>query len=178
MGGYFSGWHGRRSSRPYFDELPRLTVADCKPYPPGLLRLSWKGGTATAWKIIVRAGCMTAPCLQCAKCLRACKVLFATTAGLCCNHCTDARYRTTCESPTRRAVRRAKKIIRRCKIEPGRKGWKPKWMRWATYERLHAEAEAVSPIIEADEVAPHDALARLEAKIERIRNRAARRKSE
>jgi hypothetical protein len=63
----------------------------------------------------------------------------------------------------RRSVRRAEKVFRRWKIEPGRKEWKPKWVRWATHRRLTAEAQAVSPIIEAAESAPYAAIAKLRA---------------
>ena len=83
-----------------------------------------------------------------------------------CYKCTPAIYRTHSESPSRRAVRRATKICKQRKLEPGRKYWKPKWQRWPTYERLEAAAEAVFPIIERDDCAPFDAIAKLEAELE------------
>lgn len=36
-GTIFSGWYGRRSGRPYFDELPRLAAGERKHLAPGLL---------------------------------------------------------------------------------------------------------------------------------------------
>jgi len=66
----------------------------------------------------------------------------------------------------RRAVRRAKKAFRAQKLEPGRPAWKPKWQRWKTYDRLEAVVDAALPIIEADENALHDAIDKLEARLE------------
>ena len=163
MGGYLSGWHGRRSSRPFFDELLRITIVDCKQYPPGLILLPWQGGYVTVRKIIVPSGFLAvAARLQCASCGRACKVLYLHRAA-CCYRCAGARYRTQSESPSRRAYRTALKTLRRAKIEPGRKKWKPKWMRWPTYCRLTAEAEAVFPIVVRAENAPYALLAKLDA---------------
>lgn len=163
MGGYLSGWHGRRSSRPFFDEFLRITIADCKQYPPGLILLPVAEQIVAVQKILAPAGFLfDAPRLQCAKCRRACKVLYLHRAA-CCYRCAGARYRTQSESPSRRAYRTALKTLRKAKIEPGRKKWKPKWMRWPTYCRLTAEAEAVFPIIERVENAPYALLAKLDA---------------
>lgn len=158
MGGIFSGWHGRRSSRPYFDELPRLTAGAVKGLPSGPLFLTAAGKHYTARLIRLRVGCCYSPMLVCASCGRAVRVLYLRAGGGHCYQCAGARYRTTCESPTRRAVRRAEKIVRRCPIDIHRPGGKPKWMRWPTYERLNAEADAVWPIIERDECAPYELL--------------------
>ena len=70
----------------------------------------------------------------------------------------------------RRAVRRAKKVFKRT-LEPGRPAWKPKWQRWKTYDRLEAAADAVLPIIEADENALYDAL---EAKLDAPKRKRGR----
>lgn len=163
MSNYFSGWHGRRSGRPYFDELPRITIADCKQYAPGLIFFSWQEQAFALKKAIVTAGCLSnVPRLICSHCLRECRVLYFHGEARC-YRCTDARYRTTSESPARRAVRAALKVLAKQKLEPGRKYWKPKWQRWPTYERLEAAAEAVAHIITANDCAPYEALARLEA---------------
>ncbi|WIM06844.1 MAG: hypothetical protein OHM77_06145 [Candidatus Nitricoxidivorans perseverans] len=163
MGGTFSGWHGRRSSRPYFDELPRLAVGDCKSHPPGPVFLTAAGRHYTARLIRIPVGFCRVPRLVCATCGRAVRVLYLRAGeGHCCR-CTDARYRTTSESPSRRAVRRAEKIWRRAKIDIHRLGGKPKWMRWPTFERLQAAADAVWPIIERDDCAGYELLARLDA---------------
>jgi hypothetical protein len=161
-GTIFSGWYGRRSMRPYFDELPRLAAGEYKHLAPGLLIVTAAGQSYTVRLVRVPSGCMTAPRLICVGCRRACRVLYLRHTACCCR-CAGARYRSHSESPMRRAVRRANKVFRRWKIEPGRPAWKPKWMRWPTYERLSAEAEAVSPIIEAAESAPYAGLDKLRA---------------
>jgi hypothetical protein len=61
----------------------------------------------------------------------------------------------------RRAVRRAETVCRKCKHDFKRPSAKPKWMRWATYDRLEAAAEEVFPIIERAENAPYDAIQRM-----------------
>ena len=160
MGNCLSGWYGRRSSRPYFDELPRLAVSEVKPFSPGLLAISTGGQSYRLKAIRIPIGCMTVPRFVCPACHRAVKVVYIGFRA-CCYRCTGARYRTQSESPSRRAVRRAERIFRRCKVESGRKEGKPKWQRWPTYERLSAEAERVFPIIEADECAPYDVLQRV-----------------
>lgn len=161
-GTIYSGWYGRRSSRPYFDELPRLAAGEYKHLAPGLLIVTSAGQSYTVRLVRVPSGCMTAPRLICARCGKACRVLYGLGAARC-HVCTPAIYRTHSESPMRRAVRRAEKIFKQVRIEQGRHGWKPKWMRWATYDRLHDAADAVSPIIERAESAPYDLLAKADA---------------
>ena len=160
-GTIFSGWYGRRSGRPYFDELPRIAAGEYKHLAPGLLTVIEAGQSYSVRLVRVPSGCMTAPRLICARCGKACRVLYGLGAARC-HLCTPAIYRTHSESPMRRAVRRAEKIFKR-KLEPGRPGWKPKWQRWATYDRLEAAAEAVLPIIERAESAPYDLLAKADA---------------
>lgn len=168
MGNCFSGWHGRRSSRPYFDELPRLVAADISAGDPDSAWIIWRG---VAVRLVrVSTGCCRSPRLICARCGRVCRVIYLTAVP-CCYRCTGARYRTQSESPGRRAVRRAEKILRRNRIEPGRKEWKPKWMRWPTYERLSAAAEVAAEIIMQAEEAPRALLRRIEAMKPRRRGR-------
>lgn len=167
MGGILSGWHGRRSSRPYFDELPRLAIGECKGVSTGPLFLTAVGNHYTARLIRLPVGCCHAPRFVCATCGRAVRVLYLFAGKGHCYLCAaagvGARYRTTSESPTRRAVRRAEKAFRRFKIDIHRPEGKPKWMRWATYRRLTAEVDAVMPIIERDHLAPFELLARVDA---------------
>ena len=158
-GTIFSGWYGRRSGRPYFDELPRLAAGELKRHASGLLTVTAAGNIYTVRLVQIPVGCMTVPRLICSVCRRACKVVYLRGMACCCR-CTNARYRSHSESPMRRAVRRAKKIFKR-KLEPGRPAWKPKWQRWATYDRLEAAADAVWPIIERDDNALHDSIARI-----------------
>ncbi|MEZ5617199.1 MAG: hypothetical protein R3E40_02805 [Rhodocyclaceae bacterium] len=167
MGGIFSGWHGRRSSRPYFDELPRIAAHECKSHPSGPIFMSAAGRHYTARLIRLWIGFCAAPRFVCATCGRAVRVLYLRGGEGHCYCCTadriGARYRTTSESPTRRAVRRAEKVFRRAKIDVHRPGGKPKWMRWRTYEQLNAAADAVWPIIERAENAPFAMLAKADA---------------
>lgn len=161
-GTIFSGWYGRRSGRPYFDELPRLSISDCKQFAPGLLTATAAGIRHPVELVLVPVGCMTAPRLICAACHRACRVVYLRGMA-CCYGCAGARYRSHSESPMRRAVRRAETVWRKCKHDFKRPSAKPKWMRWATYERLEAAADAVWPIIERDDSAPYAAVAKLRA---------------
>lgn len=161
-GTIFSGWYGRRSGRPYFDELPRLAAGELKHNAPCLLTATAGGKSYTVRLVQIPVGCMSAPRLVCASCNRPCRVLYLRHTACCCR-CAGARYRSHSESPMRRAVRRAEKVFRRWKVEPGRKDWKPKWLRWSTHRRLTADAEAVSPIIEAAENAPYAGLEKLKA---------------
>lgn len=162
MGTIFSGWYGRRSSKPYFDELPRLAAGDYKHLEPGLLTIAVAGKSYTVQLVRIPSGCMTRPSFICASCGKHCRALYLHRMA-CCWRCTGAIYRSYSESPKRRAVRAALKVWKKQKLEPGRKHWKPKWQRWPTYERLEAAAEAVAHIITANDCAPYEALARLEA---------------
>jgi len=173
MGNVFSGWFGRRSDRPYFDELMRITIADCNQNEAGLAYFSCKGQTFTVRKIIVPIGCMAVPRLICPRCGSTCRVVYLRGMA-CCYRCTGARYRTQAESPSRRALRRAKKAFRARKLEPGRPAWKPKWQRWKTYDRLEAATLAALPIIEADENALHDAIDKLESKLDTPKRKRGR----
>jgi len=161
-GTIFSGWYGRRSGRPYFDELPRLAAGELKHHAPCLLTATTGGKSYSVRLIQVSVGCMTAPRLVCAVCSRACRVVYLRHTA-CCYRCAGARYRSHSESPMRRAVRRAEKVWRQCKHDFKRPEGKPRWMRWPTYERLSAAAEAVFPIIERAEDAPYAAIAKLHA---------------
>lgn len=161
-GTIFSGWFGRRSGKPYFDELPRLSAGEYKHLAPGVLIVTADGKSYTVRLVHVPSGCMTAPRLICAACRRACRVVYLRGMA-CCYRCAGARYRSHSESPMRRAVRRAEKVWRRAKVDIHRPGGKPRWQRWPTYERLSDAAEEVWPIIERADSAPYAAVAKLKA---------------
>ena len=161
-GTIFSGWYGRRSGRPYYDELPRLAAGECRHLGPGWLTAAADGKSYTVQLVHLPVGCMTTPRLICSVCRRACRVVYLRGMA-CCYRCAGARYRSHSESPMRRAVRRAETVWRKCKHDFKRPSAKPKWMRWATYERLEAAADAVWPIIERDDCAPYAAIAKLRA---------------
>lgn len=161
-GTIFSGWYGRRSGRPFYDELPRSAAGEYKHLAPGLLIVTAAGQSYTVRLVLIRVGCMTAPRLICATCRRPCRVLYLRHTACCCR-CAGARYRSHSESPMRRAVRRAETVWRQCKHDFKRPSAKPKWMRWPTYERLSAAAEEVFPIIERAESAPYALMETLHA---------------
>lgn len=141
MGNSLSGWHGRRSRRPYFDELARLSIGECKSHAPGVIAFSTGGRNFTARTILVTAGCVTMPCFLCPTCDQVCRVLYVVDTP-CCRRCAGARYRSQSNSPRQRVLRRAEKILDQFKkAVPGRK--KPKWMRLGTYKRHKDKARAV-----------------------------------
>lgn len=159
MGSPLSGWYGRRSSRPYFDELPRLAIRNVPAEDRGATWLIWQGSAVRLTRIPQNLG-GTSLRFFCSRCNSTARVIYFAAAP-CCYRCTGARYRTHSESSSRRALRAALKVFRHHKIEPGRKGWKPKWMRWPTFERRDAEAAAVFPVIEAAECFPFVAAKRM-----------------
>jgi hypothetical protein len=161
-GTIFSGWYGRRSGRPFFDELPRLAAGEYKHLAPCLLTATVAGNCYAVRLVQLRVGCMTVPRLICASCRRPCRVLYLRGTACCCR-CAGARYRSHSESPMRLAVRRAEKVWRKCKHDFKRPEGKPRWQRWPTYERLSAAADAVWPIIDAADSAPYAVIAKLRA---------------
>lgn len=170
MGNCFSGWSGRRSPRPYFDELPRLAIDDHKKFAPGILTVTVAGRFYSVRAIRMPSGCMMVPRLICAICRQPRQVLYLM-AMPCCPRCTGARYRSQSEAPGRRALRRAEKVLMRGKFEHGRPGGKPKWMRWPTFKRLDAETEKAGDVLIRYEEAPYTLLRRVEAMRPRRRGR-------
>jgi len=159
MGSPLSGWYGRRSSRPYFDELPRLAIGDVAAEDRGATWLIWQGSTVRLTRIPQNLG-GTALRFFCSRCNCTARVIYFAAAP-CCYRCTNARYRTHSERPSRRALRAALKVFRRHKVDYSRPSAKPKWQRWPTFERRDAEAEAVFPVIEAAECFPFVAAKRM-----------------
>ena len=158
MGNFMSGWYGRRSARPFFDELPRIAIGDIPAEDAGATWLLWQGAAVRVVRVPQGFGQVAR--LICSRCDRTCTVIYFAGAP-CCYRCTGARYRSHSESPSRRALRRAKKIWRRCIIDFKRPEGKPRWQRWPTFEKLSAEADAVWPTIERAECAPYDVLQRV-----------------
>ena len=63
-----------------------------------------------------------------------------------CRHCCDLAYESQRESEPDRIARKADKIRRRLGWKPGilnGNGWKPKGMRWQTFDRLRAEHDVI-----------------------------------
>lgn len=143
MGNSLSGWHGRRSRRPYLDDMARLSIGECKAYAPGLIWFSVGGRHFTARVILVTVGCLTVPRFVCPTCDQVCSVLYVGDTS-CCRRCAGARYSSQSKSPRQRALSRAQRILDQFKkAVPGRSGKKPKWMRLRTYKRHKDVAKAV-----------------------------------
>lgn len=63
-----------------------------------------------------------------------------------CRHCRNLAYESQRESDVDRMARKADKIRRKLGWQPGilnANGWKPKGMRWQTFEKLRAEHDAI-----------------------------------
>lgn len=100
------------------------------------VRLDWTPctyGGSRAWFLCPAAGCGR-------------RVAILYGGGIfACRHCHRLAYPSQREVSHDRASRRANKIRERLGWEPGilnGSGWKPKGMRWRTYERLRAEHDA------------------------------------
>jgi hypothetical protein len=191
MGGFGSGWWGKRGGGLTLDDLPKIDVnlwnREGQLTPGSWFTLKWKeaGWITATVDVYVHADRIALTCnaatqhvnllrtpgtlggfrtwFACPYCKRRCAKLFLSGRLFACTECLGLPYQAQRESPGRRALRRAEKIFRRNRIEPGRPSWKPKWMRWATYERLHDAVDAVFPIIEAADNAPYSLLAKLNA---------------
>lgn len=92
---------------------------------------------------IVRTACNyggTRPWFRCPRCGRSVAVLFGAALFLC-RKCHNLAYRSQSESHADRCYRRANKLRARLGGEPGALSLlpKPKWMRWATYDRMEQE---------------------------------------
>ncbi|MDP2824706.1 MAG: hypothetical protein Q8O52_18745 [Sulfuritalea sp.] len=177
MSNCFSGWWGRRSARAFYDELPRVTIGDCKQHAPGMVTFTTAdGNTFSVQLVLIPSGkFLNVPRMKCSRCGRACCVLYLHGEARC-YRCTDARYRTTSESPARRAVLAALKVWRKhvTKIDYKRPAGKPKWIRWPTFEKREAAADAAFPVIERDDCAPYEATAKFEAKLNAPRRKRGR----
>ncbi len=157
MGNVFSGWHGRRSDRPYLDELPRIAIGDFKALPPvGTLAIVADGKQYRLQIERVGNGCCHSSRFICSVCHRAVRVLHLSDGQARCPRCTGARYRSTCESSSRRALRKAEAILRQAKTDIHRPGAKPKWIRWPTFIRWCEQADAAIQVIERELNTPYD----------------------
>ncbi|MGH9816034.1 MAG: hypothetical protein ACRD6I_08155, partial [Candidatus Acidiferrales bacterium] len=98
-------------------------------YPVRIVRTRCKLGGSRAWFICPAVGCGR-------------RVAILYGGGIfACRHCYRLAYSSQRETADDRAARRADKIRERLSWEPGilnGNGWKPKGMRWRTFERLEA----------------------------------------
>lgn len=99
-------------------------------YPVYISRTQCRLGGSRPWFICPVTGCR-----------RRVAILYGG-AIFACRHCHGLTYESTREDAGDRAARRADHIRKRLGWEPGflnGDGWKPKWMRWRTFNRLKLE---------------------------------------
>jgi len=184
MGGFGSGWHGKRGGKSTIDAYRSVDVRRWQRegmlLPGTCFTWTWteQGRYAETIDVIVKADRAiiggTEVLLQstqcnlggrrswfiCPECRRRRCVLYRAYA-FACRQCLRLAYPVEREASGRRALRRAKKVFRRWNIEHGRPEGKPKWQRWPTYKRLAAAAEEACKVIAAAESAPYDSLQRV-----------------
>ena len=102
------------------------------------VRIEWTScnyGGSRAWFLCPAQGCG-----------RRVAKLFLGSAIFACRHCYRLAYASQRENAGDRATRQADKLRDRLGWEPGilnGNGWKPKWMRWRTFEKLRARHDAL-----------------------------------
>ncbi|MDP2072269.1 hypothetical protein [Methylotenera sp.] len=101
------------------------------------------------------------PWFHCPSCNKRCCKLYKANTSFACKTCLNLVFKVWHERPKRRALRRAEKVFQKVKYEFNRKGDKPKWQRWPTFERLEAEAEQALNVISGEEEKLHDKLRKL-----------------
>ena len=152
MGGSGSGWYGRRSPRPRVDDLHPLSVASLS--RAGVLGNPCAATPITVWIRNVNVHLPVEATRQrfggfrwwfvCPNCgSRSTKLyLREVAAHVSCRVCLRLRYTSQSLSMPERWRHRAGVLFRRagCHADDSYY-YKPKWMRWATFNRLIDEAE-------------------------------------
>jgi len=137
MGGYGSGGHCYGKRRVLESTVPKMKVSDLKPevgqdcfFISGVLvYLAWTDcnyGGQRAWFV-------------CPHCQQRRGVLYFVGTVVRCRECFCFIHRTKRVGFATRAAWRSITIRKKLGWEPrykGERGYKPKWMRWATYDRL------------------------------------------
>jgi hypothetical protein len=153
-GNIFSGYYGRRSLKPYLDQLPRVSM--------GQLSKSMEDGSATVFirskglmhstRIMrVRIGAVQQYRFICARCGSRCRILYLS-AEPSCRSCTGARYRSQSESSVIRLQRRAYKILKTLKFDTLDAKQKKTGRHWSTHLRaLQAAERAIGIIVERND---------------------------
>jgi hypothetical protein len=164
MGTAFSGRWGRRSTRPRVTDCRALDVRQMA--RTGLLEpgsaftvvwgrsagevptrgLAETGGIRLNGVRVALSGFEPGrggwvPLFSCPTCPARCFRLYSDGGPFACRACLRLFYPTESEGQRQRAIRRAMRAISGAGYELGRKGLKPKWQRWPTFRRLHAQAE-------------------------------------
>ena len=91
----------------------------------------------------------------CPVCARRCEVLYLRARRFACRKCQRVAYRSQSGGPIDRLIHKSQKL--RTPIENG----KPKWMRWATFERRWELAYAVEEVVDSRSAARWAGLLRL-----------------
>ena len=165
MGGYGSGWHmgpGKLS----VDSVTGICIIDS--YRAGKLfnsdneRVEWAqftvrddNGTETFRVNVAWLPCPYGsyrPLWRCPQCNRRVEWLYGLHSRVACRHCFGLCYSSQKESRQGRAIARMHRACNR--LEEDEEGYfcKPKWMRWATFNKLvqqaqDAEMESLSPLL-------------------------------
>jgi len=83
----------------------------------------------------------------CPRCSRRCCLLYSQGGPFACRICMGLSYPSENESTAARAARRAWRAIQQAAFDVNRKHGKPKWMRWPTFWRRAAKAEAAEEVV-------------------------------
>jgi len=119
-GNIFSGYYGRRSSRAYVDQLPRVVAprASGKSFvqESSSLFIPFNELLHAVALMRVRVGALNQYRFICEQCGRRCRILYLSTL-LGCRHCSGVRYRSQSDSAANRCRRRAYKILAATKLD-------------------------------------------------------------
>lgn len=149
-GNIFSGYYGRRSTRAYLDQLPRVVTprASGKSFVQEScsLFIPFNESLHAVALMRVRVGALNQYRFICEQCGRRCRILYLST-WLGCRHCTGARYRSQSESAASRRQRQAYKILATTKLGPTDFQNKKPRRHWKTHVRMLQEAERAIELI-------------------------------
>ena len=104
------------------------------------------------------------PFFYCPSCNKRCCKLYKANTSFSCKTCLNLVFKVWHERPKRRALRGAEKVFSKVNFDFSRKGDKPKWQRWPTFERLEAEGEQALSLIGGDEEKLLDKLRKLKSR--------------
>jgi hypothetical protein len=136
LGSIFSGNFRRRSGVPFLDQLAVISIADVRRVvtkDSPIVYVPHDSAIHPVRLLIVRAGITDQLRFCCPACARRCSILYLGDRPKC-NRC-SGRYRVQSESPSRRAERRARKVLERAQFDNGRPDGKIAWRRWKTHRR-------------------------------------------
>lgn len=154
-GNIFSGHYGRRSSRSYLDQMPRLLAAQaarslgkaksCSLFVP------FNGLVHHVAVLQVRVGATNQFRFVCKQCGSRCRILYLS-ADPRCRRCTGARYRSQSESSATRLQRRAYKVLKTVKLNPIDAQERIPGRHWSTHlPALQAAEHAIGLIVERND---------------------------